>query len=293
MSHNFLFAVLVANTVHGAFDLQRAIDGVYYSKIAYCTEAGIKAWNSDACPKFPTMKNVSVVQSEFDLEQSWLGYDPTKNTIVLGYRGTENPLSWVANLDFFQVDYFPLNKSVTCPGCKVHGGLWDQYKDTTVSLLPKLQALADAYPTALIQISGHSSGAACAGFAFPDVMTSIRGAAGRTVLYNYGSPRLGNTAWSEWHASGIFGNIDEIHFRATNYEDPIPHLPPQFIGDWQHIPREVFWKNNFGPPQDYKICDGTPGHEDQTCADSSPAGGLSMTHHTTYLDIGLGCFLQN
>lgn len=290
-----LTALLVTSSsslADAAFDLQRAISGVYYSKIAYCTETGILAWDCDACPKFPKMQNVSALQSELDLEQSWLAYDPSSNTIILAYRGTENPASWAANLDFEHTPYQPLNKDFTCPNCTVHAGLWKQYKDTTIGLLPKLQALADAYPTATIQVSGHSSGAACANFAFPDVMLSIKGAKGRTVMYDYGAPRVGNKAWSEWHASGVFGDIDEIRFRATNYGDPIVHLPPKWIGDWQHIPREVFWKNNFGPAKDYRICKGTATVEDESCADSTGVWDMSMKYHTTYLNIGLGCFLE-
>ena len=284
-------ALLVA-CASAEFHLSRAITGVYYSKAAYCDHTTLNDWSCSVCPHFPGVTNVSTHIDLGHQSQGFVAYNPTDNEIVYAFRGTVNLDGWIEDFDFFQTPYNATN----CTGCKVHEGLWWGYNALAVHLLPKLQELVYAYPSADIFVTGHSMGAAQAGYAFLDVLQEIKGHTGKKRMYNFGCPRLGNPAFVAW-ADQVLEPHQE-HFRMTNFGDPVVHLPPivfdEFgLGNWLHMPREVFFMNPFAPPQGgYKICDGTVTHEDPTCADSTPwYDMIGFQNHTTYLDIGLGCFL--
>ena len=290
-----LFVAAVASVCAASFDLQRAITGVYYSKVSYCPADQIGTWTCGACPKFAAMRNVTAHVDAGHDEQAYVGYNAAANEIVLAFRGTVNLQGWIADGDFFQTAYIPMDGS-NCTGCMVHEGLYWAYQRAASVLFPKLQALVNEHPTADIMVTGHSMGAATAGFAFPDVVLSIKGSRGVKRHYNYGSPRLGNPAFVAWLDRVVEPHKE--HFRCTNFGDPIVHLAPIFfdelgLGNWLHHTREVFWMNAFGDPSAYRVCNGNSTHEDPTCADSTPPWDMiGFRNHSTYLDIGLGCFLE-
>ena len=288
-----VLALLAATLVAADFNLTNAVRGVYYSKVAYCSKDGIKAWSCGACPKFPSMTNVSVFIDEGQDAQAFVGYNADLHEIVLAFRGTVNLPGWIVDLDFFATNYTP--NGADCAGCLVHQGLYWGYQRVAEPLWPHLQALAAAYPTADIFVAGHSMGAGMAGFAYPDVVRTVK-SQGTKRLYNFGSPRIGNPAFVKWLETIVEPHKE--HYRSTNFGDPVVHMPPiifdEFgLGNWLHIPREVFFTNPFVPPQtDFRVCNGSFTREDPTCADSTPIWDmLSFVNHTTYLNIGLGCFL--
>ena len=288
-----VLVALGASTASAQFNMTNAIRGVYYSKVAYCPASYIANWECNACPKFPKMENVSAhIDTDHDV-QGFVGYNAAMHEIVFAFRGTVNLQGWVVDADFLQTNY--TSRGANCPDCRVHQGLYWGYQRIADALWADLMRLAAAHPTANVFVAGHSMGAALAGFAFPDVVRLVP-TTGTKVLYNYGSPRLGNPAFVQW-----LNNVTEPHrehFRCTNFGDPVVHLAPEIfgpfgLGKWLHNPREVFFTNPFQPPEtDYKICDGTATREDPTCADSTPVWDmLSFRNHTTYLNIGMGCFI--
>ena len=293
-----VFAVSMASA---NFDLAQAVEGVYYSKISYCQAPHIASWTCGACPKFPGMVNVTVERDEDHDAQGYVGYNPQQNQIVVAFRGTVNLQGWIVDGDFFQTPY--VSAGSNCSGCLVHEGLFWAYQRLSSTLLPATQALATAYPNASILVTGHSMGAGLAGFAFPDVVRTVDAVDALLKLssprlkrlYNYGSPRLGNPAFVAWLENTVAPRHE--HFRCTNFGDPIVHLAPIVfddfgLGDWLHAPREVFFENPFGNPANFRLCRGSVTTEDPTCADSTPIWDmLSFVNHTTYLNIGLGCFL--
>ena len=284
---------IACGSASAAYDLDAAVRAVYYSKVSYCELRGIQAWTAAACAKFPRFQNVTAFRDEGHDGQGFVGYNPAHNELVLAFRGTVNLDGWIVDGDFFQTPY------EACEGCLVHEGLYWAYLRLSAKLLPALQRLVHQYPLADILVTGHSMGAGESGFAFPDVVRKITGSKGRKRLQNFGSPRLGNDKFSKWLDTVI--EPQHEHFRNTNLGDPIVHLPPISItkdlglGQWIHSPREVFrgppHGGAFANPKYFKVCKGNATHEDPTCADSTPIWDLSMRYHTTYLNIGLGCFL--
>ena len=73
--------------------------------------------------------------------------------------------------------------------------------------------------------------------------------------YNYGSPRVGNQAFS-----AFAGTIMTDFWRVTHYKDTVPHLPYENLG-FYHVCTEEY-ENGFGNLQ---TCNNTC--EDPTCAD--------------------------
>ena len=68
-------------------------------------------------------------------------------------------------------------------------------------------------------------------------------------LYTFGSPRVGNQAWTDY--------INTIlpqgwHQRVVHYNDVVPHLPMSEMG-FNHCGDEV-WYFNAGDDLNFKVC---------------------------------------
>lgn len=274
----------------GSYDLNLALDAVGYSNVAYCSRDQVAQWTCPNCAQFPGVTDVLTAQVELKASTAWAGYDAPKNRIVVAFRGTVDIQGWIEDFDFFQTQYDPA--SGCGPDCKVHEGLYWGYTELMTTLFPHVQQLVAKHPTADIVCAGHSMGAAQAGMCLPAMITRFGNITkGKIRAYIFGEPRIGNPAFVKWQQTVL----DESEsFRVTNYGDPVVHLPPVVfdelhLGNWIHNPREIFYQNNFGSPSDYKVCAGNYTYEDPTCADSTPIWAMSMSRHTTYLNIGMGC----
>ena len=95
-----------------------------------------------------------------------------------------------------------------------------------------------------ILATGHSLGGALATFAAVD----LRKRFGIPVtLYNFGSPRTGNQAWTDY----VMETLDDIQ-RVTHYNDLVPHVPLTVMG-FNHVGQEV-WYSQPGDDLSYIIC---------------------------------------
>jgi len=100
-------------------------------------------------------------------------------------------------------------------------------------------------------------------------------------LFNFGSPRLGNKAFTDF-AKKLVG---EKTYRVVHYRDIVPHLPFVWLG-FHHISQEVWYTDEMST--NYKVCDDTG--EDFSCMDSVVY--LDPGDHTTYLNLSSGCWLH-
>ena len=73
------------------------------------------------------------------------------------------------------------------------------------------------YPSATIVTTGHSLGAAVSTLLSIDILELNLGP---VVMYNYGSPRIGNVYFAEYASNQI-----SVHNRITHLRDIVPHLP--------------------------------------------------------------------
>jgi len=99
-------------------------------------------------------------------------------------------------------------------------------------------------------------------------------------LYTYGTPRVGNGAFHDFHAKVV-----PTSYRITHFADPVPHLPLLLMG-FYHTDTEVFYQEN---NIQYKICTGA---EDRSCANSVLLPFL-VTDHLSYFNYDfVGNFLK-
>ena len=109
------------------------------------------------------------------------------------------------------------------------------------------------YPTARVKTTGHSLGAAMATLTamdlaryYPDVQ-----------CYNYGSPRVGDKAFS-----AFAGTMMTDFWRVTHLKDTVPHVPNTTYPElYWHVCTEEY-EDALG---NLHTCNSTC--EDQTCAD--------------------------
>ena len=92
-------------------------------------------------------------------------------------------------------------------------------------MLNAVSNLAKKHPSAGIDVTGHSLGAALATFAAAAIKKNF--GFSRFTFYTFGSPRVGNNVFSDYIFS-LFPNGQ--YQRITHYNDVVPHIPPHFIG---------------------------------------------------------------
>ena len=138
-------------------------------------------------------------------------------------------------------------------GCELHAGFkvaWDEVQNAVVD---NVRAARETYPSYKTIITGHSLGGAVATIAAAYTRDAL--GADDIDLYTYGSPRTGNKAF----AAGVTEQAG-LEYRITHTDDPVPRLPPIFIG-YSHVSPEYWFytggsdTDDYGP-EDAKVCEG-------------------------------------
>jgi hypothetical protein len=268
---------LITSSVEGRnYSLPRALSGVYYSKAAYCDAEQIAKWNcGPTCTYHANFTDIEVYSNSTYDSQTYVGYNPTDDEIVVAFRGSSNLKNWIADFTFNKVPY----PNPACKNCHVHDGFYTVYLGTLVEMNRHVATLAAKYPTASIFVTGHSLGAAVS---ILGALDFIQLYPKRLVsLYNYGEPRVGDPAFVAWACTVLH---DGQQHRLVHNKDPVPHLPPIDFG-FLHAPQEIWYKGN--TDKDPILCDGTCEAEDPHCSDSIFPDGFA--DHTLYLGICMGC----
>ena len=127
--------LLVAVAAATQYDPNLAMSGWTYSKAAFCTPADLIAWNCTSCEVYnPGMGDVAVFDYALTGAQAYVGYNKINNTVVMSFRGSDNLMNWVYDLDFFIIPYpnAACNSTVGLgpknEGCQVHRGFLDVYQ---------------------------------------------------------------------------------------------------------------------------------------------------------------------
>jgi hypothetical protein len=112
------------------------------------------------------------------------------------------------------------------PGIKLHPGFRKINEELRMASMPALLLLSRKYPDYKIVFVGHSLGGGLALLAAVDFY-ELHGNADRISVYSFGKPRIGNKEWAQYVNQLPFK--DRI-FRLTRYGDPLPLLPPRYLG---------------------------------------------------------------
>lgn len=154
----------------------------------------------------------------------FVAVDHTNKLIVVSFRGSSTLDTWRTNLDF------DTTSTDICPGCTAHHGFWDSWLDARDRVMPAVKQASSDFPTYSITTTGHSLGGAIASLA----AASLRNSGYTVAMYNFGSPRIGGSAISDYISNQPGGN-----FRITHWNDPVPKLPLLTMG-YVHISPEYY-----------------------------------------------------
>lgn len=95
------------------------------------------------------------------------------------------------------------------------------------------------------------------------------------LTYTYGQPRVGDNGFAKYYQNRI-----TEHIRVTHHQDPVPHVPNEWMGHsgYWHMTLEVFYAHD--PNGTYVICDGSG--EDPHCSDKYLTD-LNVLDHLDYM----------
>jgi len=248
------------------FDPYVALTNVYLSYSAYCGTNVNATWACYWCSNvlgFTWVGNFGVSSSN---GFGYVGYNTANQTISVVFRGTDNLPGWITDAKFTQVAYY-FN-----PDVLVHEGFQNDYQAMSSEIEGLVnQAYSMCGSSCQVYVTGHSLGAALATLGALDL--TMQGH--NIILYNFGSPRVGNQAFEEWALSKFY----VTPWRMTWYRDPVPHLPPQNFLDlyyYYHLPTEVWWNGS-----EFVECNGSG--EDPNCSDSIII--YNPLNHADYMNI--------
>lgn len=210
----------------------------------------------------------------------YVGLDHGRRNIIISLRGSSNVRNFVLNILFGWTDYN------LCEGCMVHTGFshgWEQINNIVTRALKTSRA---THPDYRLVVTGHSLGGAVATLA----AAHLRSRGYEVDCYTFGAPRVGNDAFANFVTSQSGGS----NWRLTHYDDPVPRLPPMFLG-YRHLSPE-YWLAG-GPsrkvdyqPGDVKICEGIA---NVSCNAGDVFGfdilGSDLIAHFNYLRDVVGC----
>lgn len=143
----------------------------------------------------------------------------------MAFRGTDpdSLANWIVDLDASEGTDYGL-----IPGARVHSGFFGAYQALSAILAADFNQLRTQYPSYQVLFTGHSLGAAVANLAAVDLL-AVHGQGSQAVLYNFGSPRVGNNAYATYGENNV-----GVTYRVTHYDDIVPHLPGESSDFW-HI----------------------------------------------------------
>ncbi|KAK5578216.1 hypothetical protein RB653_003169 [Dictyostelium firmibasis] len=240
-----------------------------YSYASYCDFDDIKNWTCPTCTHSDVedFKIVNAVYNSTTDTQAFVGY--IGNEVIVAFRGSMDIQSWITNFQFLQIDY-PL-----FPSAKVHSGFYDSWSSVRDQVKQSIDSALTLCGVECneIKVTGHSLGAALATLAIAEIQGWYTIP---STMYNFGSPRVGDTVFAEY-----FNKIQPNVIRVTYEQDLVPHVPPEGVMGYHHIPTEVYFSTN----TTYKTCDDSG--EDPTCSDSTV--GYSIYDHLHYFGMHCCC----
>lgn len=151
----------------------------------------------------------------------------SKREIIISFRGTEDITDIFKDVELIQVN-FPF---VSQAG-KTHKGFTKIYrKRVRKHVMDTLLHLSNRKK---LYITGHSLGGALATLCALDV--AVNTTFKQPILYTFGSPRVGNSAFVS-----SYNSIMEQSIRVINAYDMVPRFPPQSLlgTKYHHVEQEL------------------------------------------------------
>jgi len=243
-----------------------------YAGVAYCTiewrHEEVETWTCHTCKSLPYL-NATKFHDVDTNTCGYVGYDPKNNFIMVAFSGTDplNIREWISDIDTVTVPF----TTGGCSNCTVHKGFYHAYLTVQSQVLQLVKTWKTSSPSATIQVTGHSLGAALTVHGALDLV--LNGYTVQTV-YDFGQPRVGDINFEQFYMSKV-----KTAYRVTHWKDPVPQLPPQ-VGIFHQNPEEV-WYNQKNT--NYTLCNQEG--EDSKCSDSQI--DFDVEDHLTYMNYDL------
>lgn len=169
------------------------------------------------------------VDVAISIREVFFGYALTSDTHhIIALRGTQTNNEWINNASSRQVNFRTREPQYG----RVHRGFQTAYEKVITQIRRAVQQLNPALP---LYVTGHSLGGAVAIMTAANLTFDNSVPRGRTHVYTYGSPRVGDPTFARFY-NGLLPNT----FRVVNLADTVPITPPEsFRGaTFQHVGQE-------------------------------------------------------
>jgi len=287
---------LAVNLAYAGYDPEQGREYASASALAYCNGDTLHSWNCGApCQALGGYQYYFSQQFKCDnlanLAFSMI-FNPSSKRFVTTFRGTNSLQELIGEVKEGGAMGYSLEHIANA---LVDDYFFEHYvnymKDT---FLQKIQEAHAAFPGYKFVFTGHSLGAAFTTLAAFDAVDSNIIPRDQAVVYNYGSPRVGNYAL----AQAINAALPEI-YRVVHWNDMVPHVPPcsplllehcsnpsdsqnPLVAFWHawHVNQQIFYNSDHSS---YQVCEA----EDPNCANQFPLVLGSIPAHLTYVGVSM------
>ena len=264
----FLLLQLWRETLSYSLDRNQLQIGVWLSGAAYCEKDAYKIMKISG-PASGFIYKDTLYDIKTDI-QGYIGVLSAEKFIYVVLRGSSSKMNWLAD---FEISLVPYTSYPECD-CSVHNGFYKTALNIKNKTVETVKLLNKIYPQYSVLVTGHSYGAAISQL----LAMEIEKEGVKTVVYNYGQPRVGNAKYAAY-----VNTVLREYWRATHYQDIVPHVPPIDFG-YLHSCREVF-EDAAGKLNE---CSET-NCEDQKCADQYSLIQTNSADHLIYLGHRVSC----
>ncbi|PRP85576.1 Lipase family protein [Planoprotostelium fungivorum] len=206
---------------------EEAKEKIYFAYAASSSRQNLSKWY---LPEFPDAPRANVTGFFDGIDNNIFGYAAvTSNYIVLTFRALSTSIDLYDSEIVVQTPVSGMDQSIA-----VHLGWYTAYLSIQKQLRLSLHRLTAEYPTLPVHIVGYSFGGPLATLAAADVLHHQLVPSEKLHLWTYGSPRVGNLAFSQWMNAKLLHSV-----RVTHGRDPVIHLPIILMG-YVHIDDE-YW----------------------------------------------------
>jgi len=215
----------------------------FFASTAYCNPSATLTWTCGAnCNANPSFQPIASGGDGVVVQFWFVGYDPTHQAIIVSHQGTD-PAKILPLITDINIIFTPLNPNLF-PGVssdvQVHDGFANAQGFTASLVLSAVQSGISQYNTNTVIATGHSLGAAIS--LLDAVYLYLQLPTAQIKFYGYGLPRVGNENFANYVDESI-----SYFNRITNLDDPVPILPPEFLGyhhpsGESHINDDLSWK---------------------------------------------------
>ncbi|TDL26635.1 alpha/beta-hydrolase [Rickenella mellea] len=248
-----------------------------FARIAYCTSQAVLSWKCGApCDALsPGVDVLTAGGDSADIPFYYIAHDNATQSIVVAHQGTDaKSILSIANdaqflLDDLDAAHFPGAPA----GIKVHDGFQKTFLRTADGKLNGVKAALNKTGVKKVLVTGHSLGAAIATMDALMFKLNLDPSIDITTTV-FGLPRGGNPAFADF----IDQKLGSSFTFLTNKNDPVPTVPPQFIG-YKHSQGEVHIQSDGS----VVAC---PGQENNNCSEGNSLLKVSVANH-------LGPYVQN